>query len=399
MPSRMGPGKTDVLPPKVVRRVVLAPAIPLLTLLLITSLPVVAIVAAFVSNWLPGRWRALRLLWFLLVFAVVESLAAIALFGLWLASGFGRRLEDERWQATHYTLMRLYLAAIVRAAERAFNLEFDVDAEEARAVAFDVEAALPTPDRHTDASPVVPGSHQPPTSGATDADRRAPLLVFSRHAGPGDSFLLVYALLQLRFRPRIVLRDILQWAPVLDTALNRVPSFFVSGGAPPGTGRAAIAELAAGMSPGDALVLFPEGRNFTPQRRRHSITRLEELGDHDAAERAREMRHVLTPRPGGALAAMEMAPDAEVVFVAHTGLEDLTSAVDIWRGVPMDSSIRVKLWRVPAPEVPTHPVESAGWLLGWWRRIDRWILDHYGRDAIPDAVIEKVEQDAPDPPP
>lgn len=385
-----------MLPPKLIRRLVLAPAVPILTLLLITTLPLVAIVAAFASNWLPGRLRALRLLWFLLVFAVVESLAAIALFVLWIASGFGRRLDDERWQAAHYRLMRLYLVAIVRAAERAFNLDFDVDADEARAAAFDVDATLPTPDRQPGAQ--TGHGHGPAHAGATDADRRAPLLVFSRHAGPGDSFLLVYALLQLRFRPRIVLRDTLQWAPVLDTALNRVPSFFVSAGAPPGTGRRAIADLAAGMGPGDALVLFPEGRNFTPQRRRHSITRLEELGDHRAAERAREMRHVLTPRPGGALAAMEMAPDAEVVFVAHTGLEDLSSAVDLWRGVPMDSRIRVKLWRVPTPEVPKHPEEAAGWLLGWWRRIDRWILRHYGQEAIPDAVIREVSEDGQGPP-
>jgi hypothetical protein len=99
-------------------------------------------------------------------------------------------------------------------------------------------------------------------------------------------------------------------------------------------------------------VIFPEGRNFTPNRRTHSIAKLEELGDHHAAEDARELRHVLTPRPGGTLAALERAPDADVVFVAHAGLEDLAGVVDLWRGMPMDAAVQAKAWRVPAQQIP-----------------------------------------------
>ena len=35
------------------------------------------------------------------------------------------------------------------------------------------------------------------------------------------------------------------------------------------------------------------------------------------------MTHVLAPRPGGLLAALDAAPDADVVLVAHTGLDHL----------------------------------------------------------------------------
>ena len=50
----------------------------------------------------------------------------------------------------------------------------------------------------------------------------------SRHAGPGDSMLLVDALANgyLR-RPRIVLKDFLQWDPAVDVILNRLPTSFV----------------------------------------------------------------------------------------------------------------------------------------------------------------------------
>ncbi len=350
-----------MVPPRLARRLVLGPLVPVMTFLVLTTLPLVVIAAAFASHWLPGRWRALRLLWFALVYLVVESLTLIAMVGLWVASGFGRRVGRERWQGAHYTLMRWYLAVLVRGAQRAFHLRFDLDLDEART--------------------------------ADDAER--PLLVLARHAGPGDSFLLVHGLLQLGYRPRIVLRGSLRWAPTIDVALHRVPSHFIVPGAPPGTGTSAISSLAAGMCDRDALVIFPEGRNFTPHRRTHSIGKLEELGDHDTAEEARELRHVLMPRPGGTLAALEAAPHVDVVFVAHTGLEDLAGVVDLWRGMPMDAAVEAKAWRVPAGQIPTAREARAAWLAWWWRRIDAWLVERVGEEALPDAVVAIVENAPP----
>ena len=62
--------------------------------------------------------------------------------------------------------------------------------------------------------------------GSTNA-----MVVLSRHAGPGDSFLLVHTLMDrdhLR-RPRIVLKDVLQLDPLIDVYLNRLPNHFVHG--------------------------------------------------------------------------------------------------------------------------------------------------------------------------
>jgi 1-acyl-sn-glycerol-3-phosphate acyltransferase len=365
------------------RRLLVAPLIPFVTLSLITALPLVAIVAAAVSAWLPGRWRPLRLLWLLLILLAVESLALVGLLVLWLTAGFGRRIASPRVRAAHVWLVARYLSTVVRVGRRVLRLAFDVDATAAHESPLDVAAAL-----RSDAVIAATG-------------QRAPLIVLSRHAGPGDSFLLVHALLAQGFRPRIVLREVLQWAPALDIVLNRLPNHFVTRGARPGQTAAAIAELAGGMGPGDALVLFPEGQNFTLARRRASIARLEQQGRHAEAEQAREMRHVLMPRVGGAVAAISAAPEADIIFVAHTGLEDLSSLVDVWRGIPMDTRIRVKLWRVPAADVPHDDVAAAAWLHSWWRRIDAWILANYGREVLPDAVVDAVEDSvslqAPDP--
>lgn len=362
-----------MLPPRWVRRVVLTPVIPVLTVLLLSALPLWAVAAAFASHWLPGRLRPLRLLWYLLVYLVIDTLMLLALTGLWVAAGCGRRLDRPRWQDAHYALMRHYLGVLVAAARLTFRLQITLDAEDA---GLDAQ--------------------RPDQEAAPHA--RPPLLVFSRHAGMGDSFLLVHLLLQQGFRPRIVLRDTLQWAPTIDIGLNRVPTYFVTRGAPRGTGTRAVAELAAGLGTGDALVIFPEGRNFTPNRRHASITTLEERGEHNEAESARELRHVLTPRSGGALAALDAAQDADVLFVAHTGLEDLSGVVDLWRGLPMDAGVQVRAWRVQRAQVPQVAGARTAWLLWWWRQIDAWLLTHVGEQAIPDAAVDLVVGADEDPP-
>ena len=91
------------------------------------------------------------------------------------------------------------------------------------------------------------------------------------------------------------------------------------------------------------------------------------------AERATGMMHVLAPRPGGLLAALAAAPEADVVWVAHTGLDDLASVADVWHALPMDRAIQMRWWQVPASEVPRGPDAQIEWLFAWWERIDAWI--------------------------
>lgn len=326
------------LPPYVVRRFVIAPALVLGMVLAATALPIWVIVAGVASHYVPGRWRPLRVAWFLMVYLVLEVVMLAVLLALWVASGFGWKLRSARFESAHYAVAGWWLRRVMGSARRTFKVRIDRE----------------NPDE------VVP------------TDR--PALVFSRHAGPGDSFLLVDAVLnQRRRRPRIVLKDLLQVDPTVDVLLNRLPTRFV-----PSSGRAgdavveSIAELAAGMGPRDALVLFPEGGNFTPRRRERAIEQLETTGRTGLADRAREMRHLLPPKPTGALAALAAAPEADVVFVGHVGLERLTTLGDLWRGIPMDSHVIARVWTVPAADVPDPP-EREAWLYDRWQVIDDWI--------------------------
>ena len=344
-----------MLPPRSVRRFG-GPVLLALLVLAVLLLPVLVLVSALASIVLPGRWRGLRLLAFGLVYLALEVVAQVAAAVLWVRSGFGRRLAGPTVRAAHYTVLRLVLDVLMRVARRLFALRLVTDGESW--------------------SPLDDG-----VPGSTNA-----MVVLSRHAGPGDSLLLVHTLMDrdhLR-RPRIVLKDVLQLDPLIDVYLNRLPNHFVSMG--PGAGdRAveAIADLARDLGEEDALLIFPEGANFTPTRRMRAIQRLRDRGLSQAVRRAEAMRHVLPPRPAGVVAALRAAPHADVVFVAHTGLEHLSTVRDLWRGLPMDKTLHLRWWFVPAAEVPHEDAELTDWLFRWWSTIDAWVADTSAAEGSP----------------
>jgi 1-acyl-sn-glycerol-3-phosphate acyltransferase len=301
--------------------------------------------------------RALRLLCFALIYLVAETATLFLCLGLWIASGFGGRLGTEPYQARHYAIMDRYLDWLYRAAERTLGLRVAVD--------------------------------EPALTPAEQAARLArPVIVLSRHAGPGDSLLLVHHLLRVyRRRPRVVMKASLQLDPSLDVVANRVPNVFIQGRR---TGEQffveQISRLARGLGPAGALVIFPEGGNWTPGRWRRGIRRLEKQGRGDLAARAQEMPHLLPPRTGGTLAAIAACPESDVIFVAHAGLDRLVSASDVWRSLPIDHVVQARWWRVPAPDVPRSAGYEAQvrWLYDWWQRIDGWISDNsHATDPAP----------------
>jgi 1-acyl-sn-glycerol-3-phosphate acyltransferase len=331
-----------VLPPVLIRRLVLAPSLIAFTVLAITGLPVLLLVAVAASTVLPGRWRVLRLMWLALLYLVLESVGLVALLVLWLASGFGWRIRSPRFQRAHYAIVRWYLQILYWECQRVLHVQVEVEGP-------------------------------PPTS----YDGK-PLLILSRHAGPGDSFLVVHALINWYARePRIVLKDTLQWDAAIDVLLNRLPNRFIR----PEPGRSGdlverqVGELARNLDENDAFVIFPEGGNFTQHRRKRAIDRLRRKGLIDEAERAEQLQHVMAPRPGGVLAALTNAADADVVFVAHTGVEHMVTVLDVWRELPMDKKIEMRWWIVPAAEVPGGREERIDWLFDWWQRIDDWIAE------------------------
>jgi len=143
-----------------------------------------------------------------------------------------------------------------------------------------------------------------------------------------------------------------------------------------GTGPgAAVSEVAADLGDEDALLIFPEGCNYTPHRRRRAIDALRHRGHDEYADRAERMAHVLPPRPGGVLAAMDAAPHADLVLVAHTGLEHITGARSAWRVLHEHKTLHLRWWFHAADEVPRQRDERIAWLFARWAEIDAWIAD------------------------
>lgn len=223
------------------------------------------------------------------------------------------------------------------------------------------------------------------TSGPRQAEPldlpAGPVIICGRHGGVGGAFLLAHLLLSGYDRvPRVVLKQTLAWDPLIDALLSRIPHAFIDPQPDDGGATAArIGALAHGMAADEALLIFPEGGNFTPRRRTRAIRRLRRRGLAAAAARAERLRNVLPPHPDGVFAAIEAAPQAAVVFVAHTGLDHLLSAADVWRALPLRLPVLITWWAVPAAEVPGDPDRRLRWLEDNWARIDAWVA----RNRIP----------------
>ena len=341
-------------PPKAIRRAVIDPIWPLLAAAL-TLLFLLLAAAGAVAAPLARRRRLLRLSLFAAVYLAVDASLVLCCTAIWVRHPLASR-DQQRWSRAHQALLRRALSLLVAAARRL--LGFHVILQE-------------PPDR--------------------DRVSGHPLLVLARHGGPGDSFALVQ-LLTSRYQRRtaIVLKETLRWDPGLDVLLGRLPSCFIR----PGDGSRAperMAELAKTMQGNDAILIFPEGGNWTPRRYHRAIARLRGAGRRQAAADAASNPNVLPPRPTGLLACLAKRPDLHVAVVAHTGLEDLVSPALVWRALPVyGRPMVVRWWYEPASCMPVDEDGRREWLRLQWALVDAWI------DARKAARDEPARQPAAD---
>lgn len=332
-----------IVPPKLVRRLVLVPLVLAVELAIVAVSPLLALLAALASPLTGGAWRPLRVVAITVAFLARHLMTMLACFGLWVASGFGLQAGSARMREAHGVLLRWFVAGVNRWITRVARVDV----------------------RHT----------QSQAADEALSDRRSPAIVLSRHAGEGDSLLVLHQLLcRHRRRPRIVLHEGLALDPVLDVLGHRLGWRFVDPRG--GDTEVEIAAMARDLPADGAVLIFPEGGNFSEQRRRRGIERLERGGHHEEAEWARGMERVCAPRPGGALAAIEAAPDADIVFVAHVGIP--SGARELWRVLLGRSVVELRLWAVGADEVPEDRDDQIDWLFGEWCRLDRWVSEHEG---------------------
>jgi 1-acyl-sn-glycerol-3-phosphate acyltransferase len=354
------------LPPVAARRWLIDPLWPLIAAVLIAVFLLVA-VADGLAWPVTRRARAGRLALLGALYLVLDVGLLVSCAALWAAHPVAGRRDGEQWERAHAALLRGVLGRLRRAAGPL--LGFRVLLEE------------------------------PPGGDRLDS---GPLLLLARHAGPGDSFTLVDLLLSRYHRtPRIVLKQFLQWDPGLDVILNRLGACFL---APGGVGHeltARLADLARDLHSGDAMLIFPEGGNWTPHRYQRAIARLRRRAyrpgaasrraavDRQAAADAEQNPNVLPPHPGGVLAALTARPDLGIVVIAHTGLDDLVTPGQVWQALPLhERPMTIRWWYVPPGTVPADPAGQYQWLRVQWALVDSWIGARKAQSGLAAAAAE-----------
>jgi 1-acyl-sn-glycerol-3-phosphate acyltransferase len=303
----------------------------------------VLLAAGLLVRALTGRRRPLIVARLVVAYNVLELGVLIGCGALWLATGCGLLIRSQWSQLLHWRLVRWFFSGLAGAGRAA--LEIDI---------------LPEP--------------SPEADRALESDR--PLIILSRHAGPGDTIFIADLLLS-RFgrRPSVVFKDSLAIDPCVDLLGHRLPQAMLDT-ADREEAETLIEQITAELGPRGALLLFPEGGNFTPERRRSAIRSLWRKDRHDAARRAERMPHLLPPQPSGVQAALRGNRDADVIVAAHTGLGLAAYPRQLWRDMPIGETLYTHMWLVPRSEVPDDPDEQIIWLNDWWGRIEEWVDAH-----------------------
>ncbi|MBL7495612.1 1-acyl-sn-glycerol-3-phosphate acyltransferase [Frankia sp. CNm7] len=323
------------VPPRAVRRLVVDPLfVPVAVA--VVALGVAVTLVGLASAPVDRRLRLSRVATLAATYLLAEVAVIVTGFGLWLI----RPLMRSRWEQAHLALLRATLGLLRTAAGRLLRFRLTVQ--------------------------------EPPTGPFEHGAR--PVLVASRHAGAGDSFALVDLVLNhYRRAPRVVGLASLQLDPGIDILLGRLGACFLRTNGADATAVARVNALASRLTGRDALVIFPEGANFTARRRRRLIVSLRRRGHSARAEVAEDLTHVLPPRPAGLLAALDAGTVAGTVVVAHTGLDHLVTPGLVWRALPLAAPMKVRWWWFPADELPATGTERADWLTMQWAVVDAWI--------------------------
>lgn len=202
-----------------------------------------------------------------------------------------------------------------------------------------------------------------------------PLVVISRHAGPADSLAIAWLLASTAGRiPRIILADAMLWDPGIAMVLQRLDSYFVPSRSGAGDDRTkGVEELASTLTAKDAMLIFPEGRNWTRERHEVLVEDLGARGETARQELARSRPWVLEPRSRGVAAMREHAPDADVMVIAHTGLDMISGPAAVVRAVPFRNRLLIRGRTYHSEDVPTRPDEVAAWLDARWAEVNSWV--------------------------
>ncbi len=314
------------------------------TMLAATAIAIVGspfIITAAIANDLVKRRRrfpSVRVSLFALQYMVNDSIEILLAPVLWLLGALGTRLDRPASIRRYERLQAWSVGVMARRAERLLGVRLEL---------------LPAV-----ADMLTPG----------------PVIVLCRHVNLIDASLPTLIYQRLGYRTRGVIMAELLADPGFDLIYRHTGSVFIPRDNGP-EARALLRQLHDGVDASTAVVIFPEGRLFRPEPLTRFLTKLEATNP-ERGRRLSGLRHVLPPRPGGVLALLDAIPHADVVTIAHAGLDQYSSFSDLARAAPLAEAISVTAWRTPATDIPTDSNGRIAWLDEQWLRVDQWIHDH-----------------------
>ena len=286
-----------------------------------------------VVRWLARRRHgmAVRMFAFGWWYLFIEVGGLLALVVHWFGAGLGR--DKAKMREGSYRLQEWWARHLFGAVVRIFGLTVTVEGLDQ----------------------VAPG----------------PIIVMMRHASIVDTLLPnVFVTGKARIRLRYVLKKELLADPLLDIAGNRLINHFVDRSGDSVAEVKAVVALTEGMTDREGVLIYPEGTRFTEARRDKVLAGLGER-DTGLAERARRLRRVLPPRPGGSAGLLEAGHD--VVIAAHTGLEPLATIPDAWSRRIVGAHLRIRFRRFPGSSIPQTRRGRVDWLFDRWDEVDAWV--------------------------
>lgn len=314
------------------RRLRTIPLVVLATLVVTAGLPLwlglglLVDLTRFVARRVP--FMALRLLAFAFVYLWAEVIGLVA------AGWVGATSRGEAARRRTYQIQTAWATGLLRAVETIFGLRFHVEG---------VDCAAP-----------------------------GPIIVLARHASIVDNLLpAAFITRGAGIRLRYVLKAELLADPALDLVGNRLPNAFIDRDGNSAVSTSQIADLAHGLGEDEGVLLFPEGTRFSPERRRRIMSGLERRRPR-LHRLALGLRSVMPPHTGGVLALLESCR-ADIVVLAHRGLDGFARLADIWRGAMVGVRVDVRMWRIGADRVPEDRQGRIEWLFELWHEVDGWI--------------------------
>jgi 1-acyl-sn-glycerol-3-phosphate acyltransferase len=283
----------------------------------------------------PQRMARSRISAMVIHYLVLEWVGLLAALGLWIATGFGYSMKTGWSQAAHARIQRWWGHSLFTAAQRWLGFEIQLEGRDA-----------------VEGGQAIMAAHH---ASFIDALLPSELLHLDQHA-----------------RSRHVMKRELSWDPCLGIFGRRLPNHFVDRRPESSDAELDQLESLAATSGGDeTLVIFPEGTFRSAAAVPRIMTKLAATNP----ERARrlDLMNTLPPRPGGLLALMRGAPEADVIFVGHVGFESFGSLREIAANVPFQKPVVAQMWRVPRSSFGGEPSEQLIEIDRHWQAMDDWI--------------------------